>query len=69
MASSFLSPLRCAERRLADRLRDLDLRLEKEPDVWPEYLTTLGRYLEVLARLRPTTPMTAEKMAERFARS
>jgi hypothetical protein len=67
LRSSFLEPLRCAERTLAERVRDLERRLADggDAETWRDYVATVTTYLAVLNRLHPL--MTPEQLSDKAA--
>src|SRR5215472_2143785 len=62
------SPLDRVTQRLADRLRDLDDRLDDEPGLWPEYVGTVRALTAALDHVAPGRRgelLTTAQMAKR----
>jgi len=63
------SPLDRVTQRLADRLRDLDDRLDDEPGLWPEYVGTVRALTAALDHVAPGRRgelLTTAQMAKRY---
>jgi hypothetical protein len=54
--TTWMSPLRRAERLLEVRLLELERTLDRDTTAWPVYLETLDRFLHVRALLHPPDP-------------